>query len=224
MDEVDWLPMGQELECRVDFGKESSIGKALLETSEILFRGAFRLKIPFGEIRSMSAAAGKLTISFPGGSAVFHLGDAAAKWESRIRNPPSLLDKLGVKPGAKVRLIGRHDDDFRRELSQREAVESRSAAELIFLAIREKDDLVELAYLAGERVWVIYPKGVEAVRESDVRAAGLAAGLVDIKVCAFSETHTALKFTPRLGKPRPSQARAKKVAARKSVKAPRRGR
>jgi hypothetical protein len=208
--------MGQELHCRVDFGKESSTGKALLETSDVLFRGAFRLKIPFQEIRSMQSGAGKLTIIFSGGAAVFHLGDAAAKWEARIRNPPIRLDKLGVKTGTKVRLIGRHDDDFCRELLEREAVESRSAPEIVFLAIHKKDELVELAYLAEHRIWVIYPKGVETVRESDVRAAGLAAGMVDVKVCAFSATHTALKFTPRVAKAR--SAKSKKVHNAKSPK------
>ena len=34
--------MGQEIKCRVEFGKEKSEGKALLETSEVLFRGGFR--------------------------------------------------------------------------------------------------------------------------------------------------------------------------------------
>ena len=210
--------MGQELQCRVDFGKESCTGKALLETSEVLFRGAFRLKIPFREIRSMNSAAGKLTIVFPGGTAVFHLGDPAAKWEARIRNPPSRADKLGVKTGTKVRLIGRHDEDFRRELREREAIESRSAPELVFLAIHRKDELLELAYLTEHRVWVIYPKGVETVRESDVRAAGLAVGLVDVKVCAFSLTHTALKFTPRVAKPQRTKAQTKKARSAKSPK------
>jgi hypothetical protein len=197
--------MGDELQCRVDFGKESSRGKALLETSEVLFRGGFRLKIPFQNIRALEAAGGKLTIHFPEGTAVFHLGDAAEKWAARIRNPPSRLDKLGVKAGTKVRLIGPRDDDFRRELSERGAVVVRSAPELVFLAVREKDDLLELAYLADARVWVIYPKGIQAIRESDVRAAGLAAGMVDVKVCAFSPTHTALKFTPRLNKQKPTK-------------------
>jgi hypothetical protein len=74
---------------------------------------------------------------------------------------------------------------------------ARSKAELVFLAVQEKDDLVELAYLTDGPVWVIFPKGIQAVRANDVRTAGLAAGLVDIKVCSFSATHTALKFTPR---------------------------
>jgi hypothetical protein len=200
--------MGRELQCRVDFGRETSRGKALLETAEILFRGGFRLKIPFQDIRAMEAAGGKLSIQFSQGSAVFHLGDAAEKWAHRIRNPPSRLDKLGVKAGTIVRLIGPRDDDFRRELSERGAVVARSRPELVFLAVREKDDLVELAHLAEERVWVIYPKGIQAVRENDVRAAGLAAGMVDVKVCGFSATHTALKFTPRLKKPAPKKKAA----------------
>ena len=33
--------MGNELKCTVRFGKETSEGKALLETSEMLFRGEF---------------------------------------------------------------------------------------------------------------------------------------------------------------------------------------
>jgi hypothetical protein len=202
--------MGRELQCRVDFGKQSCIGKVLLETSEVLFRGGgLRLTIPFQHIRSMSAGGGKLTVRFADqangeNSAIFYLGEQAEKWEARIRNPPGRLDKLGVKPGMKVRLIGPQDDDFRRELLQREAVVTRSGPKLVFLTVRKKDDLIELAHLTDGRVWVVYPKGIEAVRESDVRAAGLAAGLVDIKVCAFSPTHTALKFTPRAKQAQPA--------------------
>src|SRR5271154_5048594 len=109
--------MGQEIKCRVDLGKESSTGKALLETSELIFRGDFRLKIPFPTIRDIRVTSGRLAVQFTDGTAVFHLGAAAEKWASKIRNPPSRLDKLGVKPGTKVRLIGRHAADFRSELN-----------------------------------------------------------------------------------------------------------
>ena len=47
--------MGNEVTCNVQFGKQQSEGKALLETSEILFRGEFRLKIPFSAIKSAKA-------------------------------------------------------------------------------------------------------------------------------------------------------------------------
>lgn len=189
--------MGQEIKCRVDFSGQSSEGKALLETSEIIFRGAFRLKIPFQAITALEASKGKLSIQYPEGQAVFHIGKAADKWADKVRNPPSRLDKLGVKPGIKARLIGRHDDDFRRELAGRGAVLSAKKPQLVFLSVQEKDQLVELAYLLETPVWIIYPKGVKTITEGDVIAAGRAAGFIDIKVCAFSATHTALKFKPR---------------------------
>jgi hypothetical protein len=189
--------MGQEIKCRVDFSGESSDGKALLETSEIIFRGAFRLKIPFQAITRLEASHGRLSIHYPDGQAVFHIGAAAEKWVEKIRNPPSRLDKLGVKPGARVHLIGRHDEDFRRELAARGAALSAKKPELVFLAVKEKNQLVELAYLTETPVWIIYPKGLTATSQGDVIAAGRAAGFIDVKVCGFSATHTALKFKPR---------------------------
>jgi len=189
--------MGQEVRCRADFGKQSCDGKALLESTELIFRGAFRLKIPFQSISAMEAADGKLKIQYPDGPAVFHLGKAAEKWADRIRNPPSRLDKLGVRAGTKVQLIGRHDDDFKRELAERGAVIAKSKPDLAMLSVRSKDELVELAYLREQPVWVVYPKGLQTITEVDVIKAGRAAGFADIKVCSFSATHTALKFKPR---------------------------
>jgi hypothetical protein len=189
--------MGQEIKCRVEFGKEASEGKALLESAEVLFRGGFRLKIPFQSITAMEAAGGKLKIQFADGSAIFHLGPAAEKWAAKIRNPPSRLDKLGVKLGTRVHMINKHDDDFRRELTERGAVLEKSKPDLVFLSVKNKDQLVELAYLKATPVWVIYPKGIQAVTENDVIKAGRSVGFADIKVAAFSATHTALKFKPR---------------------------
>jgi hypothetical protein len=43
-------------------------------------------------------------------------------------------------------------------------------------------------------LWVIRPKGRKEISERAVMDAGKAAGLVDVKVVSFSETHTAEKF------------------------------
>ncbi len=43
-------------------------------------------------------------------------------------------------------------------------------------------------------LWVVYPKGMKHITENDVLAAGRKCGLKDVKVVAFSVTHTALKF------------------------------
>jgi hypothetical protein len=131
------------------------------------------------------------------------LGAAAEKWARRILNPPSLLDKLGVKSGLSVRLAGEFDADFLDELRAR-GVEwttraSRANHDLIFFAAKTARDLAKLPRLAATMrpdggLWVVYPKGVSVIREIDVLESGRAAGLKDIKVASFSATHTALKF------------------------------
>jgi hypothetical protein len=116
----------------------------------------------------------------------------------------SLLDKLGVKPGARVAIYGVADADFRRQLRERTTDISDGCAsestELIFLAA---DSVAELAGLRGlidplrrdGAIWVVSRKGRAAtIRDVDVIAAALSAGLVDNKVVSFSETHTALRL------------------------------
>ena len=71
--------------------------------------------------------------------------------------------------------------------------------DLVFFAAEKRADLRKLRALAGElklagALWVIYPKGVTAIREIEVIDSGRAAGLKDVKVCGFSTTHTGLKF------------------------------
>jgi hypothetical protein len=188
--------MGQEIRCRVDFGKQTSEGKALLETNEVIFRGGFRLKIPHASIAGMSVRDGKLTVAFPEGEAIFHLGEPAAeKWAERIRNPPSRLDKLGVKPGTRVRFVGPHDEDFLQELRDRGAETVARDPDIVFLRAGARAQLAKIGAIAAPALWIVYPKGLKSITENDVIAAGRAAGLKDTKVASFSATHTALRFS-----------------------------
>src|SRR5689334_4336044 len=100
--------MGQELECTMHYQRRKIAGKAQLETDYLLFRAvpSERLKLFFKDLTGVKAAAGVLTLQFEGGPAEFELGRAAEKWAGKILHPPSRLDKLGVKPGLKVRLAG----------------------------------------------------------------------------------------------------------------------
>lgn len=193
--------MGQELECKMRYQRRTLAGKALLETDYLLFRGEERLKLPFKDLTSVKAAEGVLKLDFDGGPAEFELGRAAEKWAGKILHPPSRLDKLGVKSALSVRLVGEFEEPFRRELSERQArlVTGRVKAGLVFFAANTAADLKRVARLAGSMqpssaLWVVYPKGVTAIREIEVLHAGRDAGLKDIKVASFSATHTALKF------------------------------
>jgi len=195
--------VGNEATCKVKFGKQQSGGKALLETSEILFRGDFRLKIPFSRIKSAKAVDGELRLQTVQGAVVFGLGPAAEKWRDKILHPKSRIEKLGVKPEARVSLLGDFDAEFLGELSKvtnsvtKDKVTADS--EWIFFAADSKDDLGALPKISkpmkgAAALWIVYPKGQKHITENDVLAAGRGAGLKDVKVVGFSPTHTALKF------------------------------
>ncbi|HKW33486.1 MAG TPA: hypothetical protein VJN92_10815 [Candidatus Acidoferrum sp.] len=195
--------MGNEATCKVRFGKQESEGKALLETNEVLFRGDFRLKIPLSGIKSAKTVDGELRLQTAEGLAVFQLGPSAAKWLDKILHPKSRIEKLGVKAGGRVSLIGRFDADFLTEVHAltKSATKGKAAsdADHIFFAAAARDDLSDLSKIAkamqgGAALWIVYPKGQKHITESHVLAAGRKSGLKDVKVVGFSATHTALKF------------------------------
>ena len=195
--------MGQEAQCTARLGGKVSEGKALLESTELIFRGDFRLAIPFQAMQSVSAARGVLRIKFRDSTASFELGPHAEKWAHKILRPKSLLDKLGVKPGAAVSILGVTDADFRKQLAERAPEISdgkpRKDSDFLFLAAERKESLARLKSLSpflkkSGAIWIVYPKGQSHLTENDVLAAGKKAGLVDVKVVSFSATHTALKF------------------------------
>ena len=119
-----------------------------------------------------------------------------------LGTPKPLMDKLGVKPGMKVTVLRVRDPAFLAELTGRRAKVSRRRgrhADLLFLSVETRADLsrlgsIEPSIVRDGAVWVVFPKGREDIREVEVIESGVAAGLVDIKVVRFSETHTALKF------------------------------
>src|SRR6266566_5221664 len=98
--------MGNEATCKVHFDRQRSEGRALLETSEILFRGEFRLKIPFSTIKSAKVVGGELRLQTLDGFAVFHLGAAAEKWRDKIFHPKVAQRKTRRKAGSESLFIG----------------------------------------------------------------------------------------------------------------------
>ncbi len=201
--------MGNEVKCTARIGKQQSAGKALLETSEIIFRGDFRLKIPFAAIQSLKAVDGELRVQAPEGLVVFQLGAAAEKWRDKILHPKSRIEKLGVKAGAKVSLLGGFDAEFLREIGgvTKSVSKDKVAADSdwIFLAADSKAELAAASKIAkslqgAAALWIVYPKGQKHITENDVLAAGRKCGLKDVKVVGFSSTHTALKFVIPLSK------------------------
>ena len=195
--------MGDEVRCVARWEERHSEGKATLESTELRFRGDFRLSIPFHDMRTVEASDGMLHVSFVGGTVAFDLGPLAEKWANKIRNPRSILDKLGVKPHQKIAVVGPLDLQLVKQLEERSGELAvglpRPDSDLIFLAAERTSDLRQLGPLQrflkrNGAIWVVRPKGGAGPAEREVMEAGKAAGLVDTKVVSLSVTYTAEKY------------------------------
>ncbi|HEV7678900.1 MAG TPA: DUF3052 domain-containing protein [Candidatus Dormibacteraeota bacterium] len=192
--------MGAETPCRLHRNGRVLDGRALLETDELIFRGDERVRVALGEIVSVAVRDGSLIVGTRDEQLQFDVGRSAERWAEKIRNPRTLVDKLGVKPGMRVAVDGILDAAPAQDLAQRGAETVDTGADVLLLGVEDADSLPDRIATAWPRVaaggalWIVYPKGVRAVTEGDVLAAGRAAGLLDIKVARFSATHTALRF------------------------------
>lgn len=120
--------------------------------------------------------------------------------------------KLGIKPEARLGLIGAPDgfDGVLGELPPGVSVRRRLQGSFdvlvaFFLQRSELERRLPACRSALDQaggLWVAWPKRSSGVAtdlgEGTVRELGLAAGLVDNKVCAIDETWSGLRFVYRL--------------------------
>ncbi len=121
----------------------------------------------------------------------------------RVYTTP-LLDKLGVRPGMRVAIVGDIAQSVIGMLTERTdditVGEPLDHTDVVLMAADSPDDLGVLSVMRSRirqagAIWVISRKGKSAtLRDTDVIAAGRAAHLVDNKVASFSDTHTALRL------------------------------
>jgi hypothetical protein len=198
--------MGREAECECESNGVRSKVKALLEPPDLILRGEIRRRIPFSELKQISADGEKLR--FISGTETFALalGSAMAqKWVKALTTPPpTLAKKLGISPDTVVRVVGVVDDDaLEAALSAAKAVAEKNA-DVILARVNTPDELAHALRATAKQlatrvpIWFIYPKGRgHALTENDVRSMGLASGIVDTKVAAVSATLTGLRFVRR---------------------------
>jgi Protein of unknown function (DUF3052) len=124
----------------------------------------------------------------------------------------TLVEKLGIKAGHRIALVAA-PPGFNATLGPlpggvRRARDLRGAINVIVFFARDSAGLVRAmtsvkrALASDGMLWVTWPKKSSGVAsdldENIVRAVGLAAGLVDVKVCAVDATWSGLKFVYRL--------------------------
>ncbi|MBZ5648938.1 MAG: DUF3052 family protein [Acidobacteriia bacterium] len=123
-----------------------------------------------------------------------------------------LPKKIGLKPQFRVaffQLPGDVNTALKEALSQCSLVkEDQHNLDFAMIFIKSQADMKkQFPKFAGRlapagMLWVSWPKKTSGVttdlNENDVRRIGLAAGLVDVKVCAVSEVWSGLKFVIRV--------------------------
>lgn len=195
--------MGKEADgitARFDDGQET--GRLQWEAPKLIFRGEHRLVWQAAALNGIRADGADLVLA---SGERFTLGEPfAARWAEAIANPPGRLDKLGVKPGMRVALLDIDDPDFFSELIQRtQPMNEFSELDILFWGadsvaeMARVPDLIPMLAPKGA-LWIVSRKGKAAtIKDVEVMAGAKAHGLVDNKVCSFSESHTALRFTRR---------------------------
>jgi hypothetical protein len=204
--------LGREAVCQCNWAGVTLAVKALLETSELIVRetnagrGGLRKRIPFAGIKQAKAHPDRLTFTVGSDPVALFLGkDQSAKWAAAIlAGPTPLAKKLGITAGSIVRAIGDvSDPDLAEAIAITAQISPRNPT-LIVAVVETPADLASalgaarLQLARSIPIWLVYPKGPgHALSESIVRAAGLAAGLVDTKVASVSTRLTALRFNLR---------------------------
>jgi hypothetical protein len=218
--------MGLEARCRVGWQGTRWLAAIHLDSTALEVRGRPRLVVPLSEVRHVAVADDEVKLETAEGPLTLALGAAAELWARKIAAPPTRGKKLGIEPGVRVSLVGLVDAAFEAELVAlgAELVSPRAKADIVLLQVEAPSGLAGLA-LAKARIepdgaiWVIRTKGKAAtVAEAEVRDAARAAGLVDVKVAAFSATLSADKLViPAAQRPAAAapRVRAKKGAAGK---------
>ncbi len=122
-----------------------------------------------------------------------------------------LVAKLGIKPGSTIAILGA-PRGYERLLGMLPEVRRRSTTtgrlDFVQFFTTEKHELERrFATLARSltpagMLWISWPKKASGVAtdltEDVIRAVGLAAGLVDVKVAAVDDVWSGLKFVRRL--------------------------
>lgn len=171
--------------------------KAHLDSGHVRLSSPFRLTLPAASLQGVVDEA--LLFNTPEGAVALCLGAVtAAKWADRLRNPKSLRDKLGVRPGQGLALLGTLPPALAETLADLvpAAVE---AADWLFIGFNDTAALAGFVLhlpqaRADAAIWAIYPKSRIDPAENAIRAIFHGAGWRDVKVCAVDAQLTAAKF------------------------------
>ena len=118
----------------------------------------------------------------------------------------AVVDRLGVRAGMRVALVGVDDGDLPRLVAERTqkvtTMAPRGPVDMIIYQAEGTFALLRLNELVrsvtdGGALWVLWPRGQEHITQTHVQRAGHASGLQDVKIASVSDRLSGLKFVRR---------------------------
>ena len=195
--------MGREALIEYVAGKERAQVRAHLDSFALQLSGAKKLNVPLTDVKTAAASGDLLKIETKTAKFTLALGaKEAAAWAKKILNPPTLADKLGIKPDVTVAIIGERIPEIEgaapaatHVAALAKAKTALATANIACLTLAAEKDIATAAKLLGETtaLWLVYRKGTKP-NGDDIIMLARKAGLKDTKVARISETHAALRF------------------------------
>src|ERR1700681_2701607 len=104
--------MGREARCTASWGTRSGEGTALLESTELIVRGAFRARAPLSSLTAVQVIGDTPRFRARDDDGALVLAAAAQRWAAAMAKPrPPLAARLGIATPSRVILEGRVDDE-----------------------------------------------------------------------------------------------------------------
>ncbi|MQP68037.1 hypothetical protein GE253_22220 [Niveispirillum sp. SYP-B3756] len=192
--------MGREAITHANVGRESGEVKALLESTELILRGAIKRRFAKSAITDVRVTDKGLAFVCAGEGTTLALGVATATlWAKALaKEPPSLKAKLGLTDGVLALVLGQWNDDALSTALAGARTDDPAAAAMVIACVSCADDLAMARQVTtGRPIWTLYPKGGatpfgDAAIRNDMRAHGFR----DTKSCAVSTLLTATRYNP----------------------------
>ena len=197
--------MGREARCECRWGDGAGEVKALLETHELVLRGAVKRAFPLAQLKGVRVSGDELLFAVGAERIALGLGaKAASSWAKKIATPPpTLAQKLGISAAAKALVIGPVRDASLKDALRGVTTSSPDAARLCVAVVKDEAAL-EKALASHARIaaklpiWIAHRKGPSSpFGENAVRRVMRQQGFVDSKVAAVSAELSATRYAKK---------------------------
>jgi hypothetical protein len=196
--------MGREATVAARVGAETATVKALLESTELILRGAIRRRYTFAALQSTTVIDGELRFGCGDEAVSLALGDSESRrWLAKMNSPaPTLAAKLGIGPTAPAWVWGDMDDAALAVALHGRTSTDAAVARVMVAVVRSEAELVAAIDARLEHgfatAWFVHPKGHDAsLGDGAIRQRLRALGAVDNKTSAVSAGLTATRYVWR---------------------------